>query len=75
MSRQSPISANDKVYNQVKSGAVHRSPGIRRKTEENPDLHLGDHLIKTVRPQLGPMPPNEVSRIAQHLREGYGKEE
>ena len=39
VSRQSHLSAGDKSENKVKSGAVHRSPGIYLRTGENPE-HL-----------------------------------
>jgi hypothetical protein len=50
-------------------GAVHRSPGICLTAEEIPRKpQLGDrHCLK-----WGPFPPNEVGRIAQHVRMGEG---
>ena len=60
--------------------AVHRSPGICLKAEENPGKpQLGDRLMKGLRdqtlPQMGHFPPNEVSKIAQHVRKGEGRKE
>ena len=56
-------------------GAVHRSPGICITAEENTEKpQLGDRLMKGIcdqsSPQMGPFPPNEVGRIAQHVRKG-----
>ena len=61
-------------------GAVHRSPGIYFTAEENPGKpQLGEtvdegsansHILK-----WGPLPPNEVGRIAQHVKKGEGGKE
>ena len=63
--------ANDKGDEMI-PGAVHRSPGICLKAEENPRKpQLGDHLMKGLcdqsLPQMGSLSPNEVGRIAQHI--------
>jgi hypothetical protein len=51
VSHQSRLSPNDKVDNEVKLGAVHRSPGICPTAEENArKTQIGDHLMKIVRP-------------------------
>ena len=48
--------------------------------EENPGKsQLGDRLMKGLcdqsSSQMGPFPPNEVGRIAQHVRKGEGRKE
>ena len=52
---------------------MHRSPGICLTAEENPGKPKPrDSLIKVVLPFIaswGPLPPNEVGRITQHIRE------
>ena len=67
--------ANDKGVNEMIPEAVHISPGICLKAEENPEKpRLGDHLMKGLcdqsSPQRGHFPPNQVGRIAQHVRKG-----
>ena len=43
MARQSVLSANDGGDNEMTPGAVHRSPGICLRSEENPGkLQLAD---------------------------------
>jgi hypothetical protein len=59
-------------------GAEHMSPGICLTGEENPAKpQLGDCLMKGCAPthslKWGPLPPNEVSWTAQHIREGKGR--
>ena len=50
VSRQSRLSANYKGDNEMVPGAVHISPGIYIKTENNPGKHqLGDRLMTAVR--------------------------
>ena len=59
------LSVNDKGDNGVKPWAVHRSTLQLRKSL------LRDHLMKAVQPvslKWGPLPPIDVSRIAQHVR-------
>ena len=42
--------ANDKSDNEIKPGAVHRSPGIYLTAEDNPGkLPTIDHIMKAVR--------------------------
>ena len=70
--------ANDKGDNKMILLAVHRSPGICLTAEGNPRKpQLGDRLMKgyvtSHRLKLGPFPPNEVGRIAQHVRKGEGR--
>ena len=70
--------ANDKGDNEMILGAVHRSPGIYLTAEENPRKpQLGDRLMKRLCDQSclkwGPFPPNEIGRIAQHIRKGEGR--
>ena len=47
--------------------------------EKTGKRQLGDRLMKGLwnqsSPQMGPFPPNEVSRIAQHVKKEEGKEE
>ena len=67
--------ANDKGDNEMIPGAVHRSTVICLTAEENPGkLQLGDRLIKrcanSPRLKWNPLPPKEVSRVAQHIRKG-----
>ena len=52
-------------------GTVHRSPSICLTAEKNPrKLQLGDRLMKVLCLKWGPFPPNEVGRIAQHVKKG-----
>ena len=49
-------------------------------TKENPGKpQLGDRLMKGLwnqsSPQMGILPPNEVGRIVQYVREGEGRKE
>ena len=71
---------NDEGINEMIRGTVHRSPGICLTAEENPGKsQLGDRLMKGLcdqsSSQMGPFPPNEVGRIAQHVRKGEGRKE
>ena len=64
---------NDKGDNEMILGAVHKSPGICFTAEENPRKpQLGDRLMKGLcdrnRLKWGPFPPNEVGRIAEHIK-------
>ena len=74
MPRQSRLSTNNKGDNEMISGAVLRPPGVYIIAEENPDKtsamrptikDVTNHLLK-----WGPLPPNEVGRVAQHTRKG-----
>ena len=70
MQRVSRQSANDKGDNEVKSGAVHRSPGICLTAEENPEKtsarRRSDELCKTIyRLNWSPLPPNRS--IGSHI--------
>ena len=72
--------ANDRGINEMLLGAVHGSPGICLTAEGNPRKpQLGDCLMKGLCNQLspqmkwGPYPPNEVGRIAQHVRKEEGR--
>ena len=48
-------SDNDKGDNGVKSGAMHKSPGVYLKFEENSGkAQLGNRLVKVVRPVSAP---------------------
>ena len=65
MSLQSRRSANDKDDEMI-SRSVHKSPGIYLTAEENPgQSELGEisHRFK-----WDPLLPNEVGRIAPHVR-------
>ena len=67
----SHVSANDKDDNEMILGAVHRSLGIYLTAVENPRKPwLRDHLMKAV---WGPLPPNDIGRVTQHIREGETK--
>ena len=71
----SVTSLANKGDNEMIPEAVDRSPGICLTAEENPGKpQLGDRLLKGLcdqsLPQMGPFPPNEVGRIAQHIRDG-----
>ena len=73
-----PNVANDKGGNEMILGVVHRSPGICLTAEENPRKpQLRNRLMKgcanSHRLKWGPFPPNEVGRIAQHVRKGEGR--
>ena len=53
MSSQSRLSANDKGDNEVKPGAVHRSPDIYFAAEENPGKpQPGNRLMNAVQPSI-----------------------
>jgi hypothetical protein len=64
--------------NEMKLGAVHRSPGIYLKAgEKRGQSPRGDYLMKVCatshRLQWGPLHPNDVGRIEQPFREGKRK--
>ena len=72
--------AKDNDDNEVIQGAVYRSPGSCLTAEESPGkLQLGYRLMKGLCDQssfqMGSFPPNEVGRIAQHVRKGEGRKE
>ena len=71
MSRQS---ANDKGDNEMIPVAAHRSPGIYLTADEIPGkAQLRDSLMKVVWPVIASNEvPNDVSRIAQYVKEGDG---
>ena len=74
----SVASVTSVANNRVILGAVHRSPGICLIVEENPRKpELRDRLMKGLcdqsSPQMGPFTPNEVSKIAQHVKKGEGR--
>ena len=73
----SRLSANDKGANEVKPGAVHRSPGTCFTAEGNPRKHqLGDRLMKTVRPAIASNPVHYHQMTARsHGTSGKEKEE
>ena len=78
MSMSIPSFANDKGDNEVILGAVHKSPGLT--AEGNPRKpHLRNRLMKGLcdhsSPEMGSFHPNEVGRIAQHVRKGKGRKE
>ena len=57
-------------------GAVHRSPGIclkLRKFLEPVVRRPSDERWSSS--QIGTLPPNEISRITQHVRKGEGRKE
>ena len=56
----------------IKSSSVHRFPGIYLTAKETPGKpQLGDRLklCDHASPELGPLPPNEVDSIEQHVKE------
>ena len=66
---QSRLSANDKGDNEMVSGPVHRS-GINLMIKESPRKpQPGDHHCL----KWGPLPPNYIGRIAQHIKNGQGR--
>ena len=74
MSLQSRLSANYKDIENI-PGAVHRSPGIYLRTEENPGKpQLRGRLMKTVRPVIA---LNEVPYLQMRSpgRDKEGNEE
>ena len=80
LARVSRRSANDKGDNEVKPGAVHRSPGICLTAEENPwkasarrpsdEGCATSHSLK-----WDTLFPHEVGRIAQNVMEGQRRKE
>ena len=69
---------NDKGDNEIILGAVHRFPGICLTAKESPRKpQLGDRLMKGFATshclKWGPFHPNEVNRIALHVRDGEGR--
>ena len=55
-------------------GAMHRSPDMYITAVENHrKSQLGDRLMKAVLLVVASLPPNEVGRISQHVREGDGR--
>ena len=70
--------SNDKGYNDMILGAVHRSPGIFLTAKENPGKsQLGDRLKKGLcnqsSPQMGSFSRNEVGRNVRHVRKVEGR--
>ena len=70
--------ANDKGDNKMIPGAVHRSPGICFIAGENHGKsQLRDRLMKGLCDQsslqMGPLRPNEISRIKQNVRKVEGR--
>ena len=78
VSHQSHLLDNDKGDNEVKSGAVHKFPSIYLAAEENSRKFrrlsaegcVTSHCLK-----WGPFPPNDVSRVAQTVREEEGSKQ
>ena len=67
VSRQSP---NDKIDNEIILGTMYRSSGIYLTVEENLSQETVDEGCATNhRFKWGPLPPNEVVWIAQHVRQ------
>ena len=65
--------ANDKGGNEMILGAVHRFSGICLTAEEKPRKTARRPSDEgAVRPVIA-FPPNEVGRIAQHVRKGEGR--
>ena len=71
VSRQSCLSANDKGVNEMILGAVQRSPRalkLRKTLEISARRQSYDDWATCHRVNWGPLPTNEVDRIAQHFR-------
>ena len=76
VSRQSCLLANDKGYNDVNPGAIHRLLAFilwQRKTSARRQSDEG--CVTSYRLKRDPLPPNDVSWITQHVREGEGRKE
>ena len=70
MSRQSCRSNDDMGDKEVKTGTVHTSSGIYLTTKEKSQIpEPGDSLNKNNVHSNGVLLPNEVVRIAQHIKE------
>ena len=77
VSCQSRLSANDKGDIDLVPEAVHKSPGIYLIAKEipgKPQLGTVDEYCATTHClKRGPLSPNEVGIIAQHVRKGEGR--
>ena len=63
--------ADDKCDYEMIPGAVYRSPDICLTPKENPgEPQLMKGCITSRRLKLSPLPPNEIGKIAQHVRKG-----
>ena len=75
LSHRSRLSANDD--DEMIPEAVHRSPDIYLIAEENPGKsqieELVDGCATSQRLKWGSLPPNNVCRIVQHVKNGKGK--
>ena len=70
---QMPLAPSD---NEMIPGAVHRSSGIYRTAEENFNQKTVDKgCVTSHRLKWGPLPLNEVGRIAQHARKRKRRKE
>ena len=61
----------------MKTGAVHRSPGIYLMTGETPGkAHLGDNLMKVVRPDIASngVPYLQTTLVGSHSTSERGRE-
>jgi hypothetical protein len=75
VSRRSRLLANDKGDNEMILEAVNRFPAIYLTAQENSGKpQLGDGRGRLC-DQVGPLPLNEASRIAQHVRKGERRKE
>ena len=73
VSRQSPLSANDKDNNETIPGTLNKSPGIYLTAEKNSGKpQLGDSIMKAERPVItsNGFPCLQMTRTSQHIREG-----
>ena len=78
VSRQSRLSDNDKGDNEMMiPGAVQNLLAVTlrlRKSPEKLSKETVDEDSETIhRLKWGPLPPNEVGRIAQHVKKGKGR--
>ena len=60
---------------QVIISDLHRSAGIYFTAEENSGKPSDEGCATSHRLKWGPLHPNEVDRIAQHVRKGEGRKE
>ena len=72
MSRQSRLSAKDKVDNEMISGGRAQISLRPRKFSART---LSDEDCATSYLKWGPLPPNEFGTVAQHIRKGEGRKE
>ena len=66
----SRLSANDRGNNDIKLRAVHRYPGSYLMVDEIPrNLSSYEGCATIHRLKWDPLPPNDIFRVTQHVRE------